>query len=82
MGSLRAAPTVCREFKIRLNRVLNSRETVGAARKLLMGESNQSIESVPRPTLEGNFQEETDIYDIHNLEDLTDKIEVAIVTIR
>ena len=42
--------------------------------RLLLGESNPSIEFVPRPTLEDNFQEETDIYDIHNLEDLTDKI--------
>ena len=31
-----------------------------------LGESNPSIEFVPRPTLEENVQEETDIYDIHN----------------
>ena len=44
-----------------------------------------SIEFVPRLTLLDNFQEETNIYDIHNLEDLTDKIleqsEVEIVMI-
>ena len=42
--------------------------------RVLLGESNPSIEFVPRPTLKDNFQEETDIYNIHNLDDLTDKI--------
>ena len=42
--------------------------------RVLLGELNQSIEFVQRPTLEDNFQEEMDTYDIHNLEDLTDKI--------
>ena len=43
-----------------------------------LGESNPSIEFVPRPTLEDIFQQKTDIYDIHNLEDLT--IEIIIKT--
>ena len=51
----------------------------------LLGDLNPSIEFVPRLTLVDNFQEETNIYDIHNLEDLTDKIleqsEVEIVMI-
>ena len=52
---------------------------------VLLGVANPSIKFVPRPTLKYNFQEEKDIYDIHNLEDLTDKIfgqsEVEIVMI-
>ena len=66
----------------------NSLSRKGSANRgsqVLLVESNQSIEFVPRPTLEDNFQEETDIYDIHNLEYLTDKIleqdEVEIVMI-
>ena len=34
--------------------------------RVLLGESNPSIEFVPRPTLEDSFQQKTDIYDIHN----------------
>jgi len=53
--------------------------------RVLLGESNPSIENVARPTLEDSFQQKTDIYDIHNLEDLTDKVleqsEVEIVMI-
>ena len=42
--------------------------------RLLLGESNSSIKIVPRPTLEDNMQEETEIYNVQNAEDLTDKI--------
>ena len=49
---------------------------------LLLGESNSNIEFLPRPTLDDNMQEETDIV---NFEDVTDRIlkqgEVEIILI-
>ena len=37
--------------------------------RVLMGEWNQSTAVIPKPTLEDNFQEETDINNIHILKD-------------
>ena len=51
--------------------ITNSQSGKGSADS---GSQGTSIAFVPRPALEDNFQEETDIYEIHNLEDLTDKI--------
>ena len=53
--------------------------------RLLLGESNSSIEFVSRPTLDCNMQEETDIYNVQSVEDSTDRIleddEVEIIMI-
>ena len=42
--------------------------------RVLLGESNSSIQFVPRPTLYENMQEETSIYIVQNVEGVTDKI--------
>ena len=53
--------------------------------RVLLGKTNPNIKFVPKPMLEDSFQQESDIYDIHKLEDVTDKVleqsEVEIVMI-
>ena len=53
---------------------LSGKGSDGKEARVLYGESNPSIEVIPKPALDENFQEEIDINNIHNLEDLTDKI--------
>ena len=53
---------------------LSGKGSDGKESRLLLGESNPSIEVIPKPALDENFQEEIDINNIHNLVDLTDKI--------
>ena len=52
---------------------------------VLLGKSNSSIEYVQWPTSDDNMQEETNIYNVQNVEDLTGKIleegEVEIIMI-
>ena len=66
---------LCRITKSDLDKILCLGEDQPTEEaRVLLGESNSSIKVVPRPTLEDNMQEKTEIYNVQNVEDSTDKI--------